>query len=196
MRALLLVLAAASLATAAPALGQRVGVPLGGTPNLNLTGFNGQVGALPDAVAAIEKLSGGRVAEIRFDNIGGAPGYDVVLVQGDHVRFQRFSRPGDRLVAFTQTSTPKWMLGWQNQRNATLVKNARVPLSDAIRTAEASVRGGAPAVAAGISHGASSPTTRIHAYNVALLRNGSQQRVAVNSDSGAIITNPGALPRW
>jgi uncharacterized membrane protein YkoI len=195
MRALLLALAAASLATAAPALGQRVGVGLGGTPNLNLTGFNGDVHALPDAVTTIEKSSGGRVAEIRFDNIDGVPGYDVVLVQGDHVRFQRFSRPSDKVVEFTQTKTPKWMLGWQSQRNASLVKGAKVPLADAIRTASARM-GGAPAVAAGISHGASSPTTRIHAYNVAVLRNGRQERVAVNSDSGAIITNPGALPRW
>ena len=67
MRNLLLALAATtSLAAAAPAFGQSVGMR--STPDLNLAGFNGQPDALPRAVSTIEKLSGGRVAEIRFDN--------------------------------------------------------------------------------------------------------------------------------
>jgi uncharacterized membrane protein YkoI len=194
MRALLLALAATgSLLAAAPALSQTVG--MSATPHLNLTGFNGNADTLPKVVSAIEHVSGGRVAEIRFDNIGGAPGYDVVLVQGDHVRFQRYNQLGTHPVAFSEAKLPKWMLDWRAQRNAQLVSDATVPLPDAIRTAEASMNN-SPAVAAGISHGAASASTRVHAYNVAVLRNGTQQRVGVNSRTGRIISNPQTLPRW
>jgi hypothetical protein len=174
-------------------VGQTVGVR--STPDINLTGFNGDAGALPDAVSVIEKLSGGRVAEIRFDNVSGVPGYDVALAQGDHMRFQRYTAPTHRLIAITEAKTPSWMLDWRGQRNMALVQNARVPLSDAIRTAEGSMRG-APAAAAGISHGAASAATRVHAYNVAVVQNGALRRVAVNSDSGSVIANPRALPGW
>jgi uncharacterized membrane protein YkoI len=195
MRALMLALsAAASLAVAAPALGQKT-VGMGATPQLNLTGFSGDPRALTNAVTAIEGRSGGRVAEIRFDNVDGAPGYDVVLVKADNVRFQRINVQGGAPVEYSESKTPKWMLGWRSRGNARLVRDATVPLADAIRTAQASMNN-APAVAAGISHGASSAATRVHAYNVAVLRNGAQRRVAVNSQTGGIISNPQALPRW
>lgn len=194
MRVLLLALAgAASLATAAPALAQSVGMR--STPDINLTGFNADAHVLPNAVTNIEKLSGGRVAEIRFHNVKGVPGYDVALAQGDHIRFQRYTKPNAKMITLTESTTPAWMLDWRGQKNMTLVQNAKVPLADAIRTAEGTMRN-APAVAAGIAHGASSPTTAVHAYNVSLLVNGAQHRVAVNSDSGAVISNPQALPRW
>jgi len=194
MRALLLALAAtACLAAAAPAFGQSVGMK--STPNINLAGFSGDVHSLPTAVSNIEKLSGGRVAEIRYHNVGGVPGYDVALAQGDHMRFQRFTKAGNKPVELAESKTPAWMLDWRGQKNMSLVHGAKVPLADAIRTAEASMKG-APAVAAGILHGAADPSTAVHAYNVSVLKNGSQHRVAVNSDSGALIANPQTLPGW
>jgi hypothetical protein len=196
MRASLLALvAAASLAVAAPALAQSQTVGVRSTPDINLTGFSGDADSLPSAVSAIEKLSGGRVAEIRFDNVDGVPGFDVALAQGNHIRFQRYTRPSNRLITISESKTPKWMLDWRGQRNMTLVQNAKVPLADAIRTASGSMRG-APAAAAGISHGAANANTRVHAYNIALVQNGALHRVAVNSDTGNVIANPTALPRW
>src|ERR1700756_4330342 len=101
MRTLLLALAAsASLAAAAPASGQSVGGK--STPNINLAGFSGDVHALPSAVSNIEKLSGGRVAEIRYHNVGGVPGYDVALAQGDHMRFQRYSKEANKPIELTE----------------------------------------------------------------------------------------------
>lgn len=194
MRMLFLALAATtSLAAAPSALSQSVGVR--SIPDINLTGFSGDAQALPNAVSAIEKLSGGRVAEIRFDNINGVPGFDVALAQGNHMRFQRYTKSSGGLITFSEAKTPAWMLDWRGQRNMSLVQNARVPLADAIRTASGSMRG-APAAAAGISHAASSATTSVHAYNIAVVQNGALRRVAVNSDSGAVINNPSALPRW
>ena len=192
-RQLLVLAVAASLMAAAPALSQSVGVR--STPDIDLTGFKGVAQPLATAVSAIEKVSGGRVAEIRFDNVAGVPGYDVALAQGDHIRFQRYTKPSERMITLSETKTPAWMLDWRGQRNMALVQNAKVPLADAIRTAERSSRG-APAAAAGISHGAASATTAVHAYNIAVVQNGALHRVAVNSDSGAVIANPTALPRW
>jgi uncharacterized membrane protein YkoI len=194
MRAPLLALAVtASLAAAAPALGQSVGVR--GTPDINITGFSGDPGALPNAVSVIEKRSGGRVAEIRFDNIAGVPGYDVALAQHDHMRFQRYTVATQRVIALTESKTPAWMLDWRSKKNMDIVLNAKVPLADAIRTASNSMRG-APAAAAGISHGAAIQRGNVHAYNVAVVQNGSLRRVAVNSDTGNVIANPEVLPGW
>jgi uncharacterized membrane protein YkoI len=196
MRALLFALAATtSLAVAVPALGQSQSVGMKSTPDINLSGFSGDAHALPTAVSNIEKLSGGRVAEIRYHNVDGVPGYDVALAQGDHMRFQRFAKAGNKPIELTESKTPAWMLDWRGAKNMTLVHNAKVPLADAIRTAEASMNG-APAVAAGILHGAADPSTSVHAYNVSILKNGAQHRVAVNSDSGAMIANPSTLPGW
>jgi hypothetical protein len=111
------------------------------------------------------------------------------------MRFQRYTRPGEKLITLSQSKTPKWMLDWRGRRNMTLVKAARVPLADAIRTATSQTRG-APAAAAGISRGAASATTRVHAYNIAVVQNGALRRVAVNSDTGAVIANPNTLPGW
>lgn len=194
MRALLFALAAsASLAVTVPALGQSVGMK--STPNINLAGFNGDVHSLPKAVSNIEKLSGGRVAEIRYHNVGGVPGYDVALAQGDHIRFQRYQKEGAKPIELMEAKAPAWMLDWRGQKNMALVHKAKVPLAAAIQTAEESMKG-APAMAAGISHGAGDASTSVHAYNVSVLKDGAQHRVAVNSDTGALIANPDALPGW
>jgi hypothetical protein len=81
MRTLILALVAAcSLATAAPVAAQSVAMPA--HPDVNLTGFKGDASTLPNAVGRIESVSGGRVVEIRHNNVAGTPGYDVVLAKG------------------------------------------------------------------------------------------------------------------
>jgi len=190
MRVFILALSAATtLAATAPALAQNVG--LKDHPELNLAGFSGDPTALPKAVHNIETLTSGRVVEIRYDNVQGVPGYDVVVAHGPNVKFQRFTRPGSGPVELSEATTPAWMLNYRTQKNVSLASNAKIRLADAIHTASASM-GGAPAVAAGIAHGAAKQS-HVHAYNVLLVRNGKQQRVAVNSDSGNVIANPQAL---
>jgi hypothetical protein len=194
MRILPLALAAAtSLAAATPMLAQNVG--LRAFPELNLTGFSGEPTALPKAVSNIETLSGGRVVEIRYNNVAGVPSYDVVVAQGDQVRFLRFSRAGSAPLELTETATPAWMLDWRAEKNVNLGQVAKVRLADAIRTAEAN-KGGSPAVAAGIARGAADPNNAVKAYNVSILNNGVQQRVAVDSETGSVIANPEALAAW
>jgi hypothetical protein len=191
MRALLLALAmASSFAAGAPTLAQTLKV----NPNLviDVTGFSGDATALATAASNIASLSGGQVAAIAYNNVAGTPGYGVVVTQGSNVRFMRLDKPTGQPVEMSEASVPSWMLNWRNQRRAVAVQAAKVPLADAIRTAEAS-QGGAPAVVAGIARSASNPTSEVHAYMVGILKNGDLHPVAVDSQTGAVIANPSAL---
>lgn len=71
-------------------------------------------------------------------------------------------------------------------------RHAAVSLTAAIRTAEQS-QNGAPAVAAGIARSASNPTSEVQAYTVLLDVNGGVQSVSVDTSTGEVIANPGAL---
>ena len=133
--------AAAALSAAAPALSQSVAMPP--HPDINTAGFSGDANALSGAVKAVEAASGGRVVEIRYNNVAGAPGYDIVLERKGEVSFQRFSDPAAGLVVLTDKTEPAWMLGWRGRKDVSLVSTASVPLTDAIRTAESVT--GAPA---------------------------------------------------
>jgi hypothetical protein len=191
MRALLLALVTAStLAAGAPTLAQTLTV----NPNfvIDVTGFSGDANTLASGVSNIESAMGGRVAAIAFNNVAGTPGYGVILAQGSNVRLMRLDKPGGQAIDISQASVPTWMLNWRNQRRASAVEAAKVPLADAIRTAEASQRG-APAVVAGIARSASNPSSDVHAYMVGLLKDGRLHPVAVDSRSGMVIENPSAL---
>ncbi|MBA4010468.1 MAG: hypothetical protein C0481_01255 [Phenylobacterium sp.] len=191
MRAFLLALATiGSLAAAAPSLAQTLKVNQ--DISIDVTGFSGDPKILSDMVTKIESLNGGRVAAVTFDNVGGAPGYSAIVLNGADVRFWRLDSPTSDAVEIIGASVPSWMLNWKAQRRATAVKDAKVSLADAIRTAQAA-RKGAPAVVAGIARSASNPTSEVHAYMVGILKDGRLERVAVDSQSGRPIENPEAL---
>ncbi len=195
MRALVVALAAAtSLAIATPTSAQNVG--LRSFPRVDLAGFSGDANALPTAVTNIEKTTGGRVIEIRYNNVSGVPGYDVVLAKGSDVTFLRFSRPETGAVQLTGKTVPDWMLNWTSKKNTSLGESAKVRLADAIRAAEAD-RQGAPAVAAGIARSAAEGDADVHAYNVLISSGGGgQRRVAVDTQTGQVIADPSALADW
>jgi hypothetical protein len=191
---LLPLIAAAALAGAAvPAIAQSVDQPA--HTALNLTGFSGEPGALAGAVTSIEGVSNGQVVEIRYNSVAGVPGYDVVLAKGSQISFLRFDKPTGGLVTLTDKTEPAWMLNWTARDDISLVRNAKVKLPDAIRAAEAA-RGNAPAVAAGMARSAAGANTAVKAYNVAIVKDGSQRRVAVDSESGEVIANPAMLAAW
>ena len=191
MRALLLALATvSSLAAAAPTLAQTLKV--NSKISIDVAGFSGDPMVLADAVTKIESMNGGRVAAIAYNNVAGAPGYGVIVLKGSEVRYWRLDKPAGQPVELTGASIPSWMLTMRDQRRATAVKDARVSLADAIRTAEGTQRG-APAVVAGIARSAANPTSDIQAYMVGLLQEGRLTRVAVDSQTGLRISNPDAL---
>ena len=47
-----------------------------------------------------------------------------------------------------------------------------------------------------IAVSASNPGSDVHAYNILLLNDGNTQRVAVDSETGAVIADPAALRGW
>ena len=86
------------------------------------------------------------------------------------------------------------MLKWQQKIDVQLASKANVSLSQAVHTAESQI--GAAALAAGIARSASNPNSDVHAYNVLLDDNGSIKRIAVDSSTGEIISDPGQLDSW
>jgi hypothetical protein len=159
---------------------------------IDVTGFSGDANTLPNAVANIESVAGGRVAAIAYNNVAGTPGYGVILVQGSDIKFMRLDKPAGQPVAISPAATPSWMSSWRNQRRAAIVRSAEVPLADAIRTAEAQEHG-SPAVVAGIARSASNTTSDVHAYMVGILESGHLHPVAIDSKTGRPIEDPSLL---
>jgi hypothetical protein len=180
---------AAAAAVAGLAFAQKVSVP--SHPPLNLAGFSGNQHALPDAVRAIEASTGGRVVGILYNNKQGAPGYDVVLARGNRISFQRYPAPPNGKAALTDSTKPDQSLKWAGRLAVKDVQNAKIPLVEAIRTAEA--RRGAPAVAAGLNPNSTQPSDDVKAYNVVLLQGGAERRVAVDANTGQVIADPSAM---
>ena len=192
MRAALLLASILAVGSSVPALAQTVAQ----RPYAqgDFSSFRGGPNALPDAIRAIESTNGGHVIDIRFRPDGGAAGFDAVVTRKDEVQFIHFGDTGGAVV-LQQTSEPAWMLPWRGRMDVRLVKQAPVSLSAAVRTAEAA-HPGASAIAAGIARSATNATSDVKAYNVLLLENGTVRRVAVDSATGEVIANPGALTEY
>jgi uncharacterized membrane protein YkoI len=178
----------------APVLAQPVSQPA--HPLGNVSAFRGKPSTLTNIIQQVEQTGPGRVIEIRFDDSLGTPAYYLAVAESGKVSFLHLAREGGEIVPVDEHSQPVGMMSWRKRDNARLAAHAPVSLSDAIRTAEQHANG-APAVAAGIARGASSPTTDVHAYNVLVLRpDGATHRVAVDSETGEVIADPSALGQW
>jgi hypothetical protein len=186
-------LAGAAALAAAAAQAQPVAQPA--APRGDIAGFTGGPQALPRAIGRIERSAGGRVMEIRFDRRAGRPGYDAVVAKGPQLVFLR-AEQDRRARVIAARAEPAWMLGWKGRKDVRIAERARVSLASAVRTAEASDHD-APAVAAGIATSASNPTSRVHAYNVLLEQGrGHTRRLAVDANTGQVISDPSALSYW
>jgi uncharacterized membrane protein YkoI len=162
----------------------------------DVSAFHGSPQTLIRIINDVEQTNPGRVIEIRFDDSSGTPGFDVAIVHEGQVTFMRLEREGGELTPVAEQSQAVWMMNMRKMDNTRLAAKAPVSLADAIRTAEGNMNG-EPAVAAGIATGASDPTTDVHAYNILILQNdGSTHRIAVDSETGAVIANPSALTGW
>lgn len=161
----------------------------------DMKGFNGAPDSLTTMISRIERSTGGRVIEIRFTNADGMPGYRAVVARGGQLQFLRIAATNGEAVALNDTSLPDWMLHWRDRKAAELAQQAKVPLADAIVTAE-KAQDGAPALAAGVAASSTNPTTDVKAYNILVYRDGDVQRVAVDADTNQVIANPQALASW
>jgi len=170
------------------------GVAQAGYYKGDLDAFHGNGQSLIQALQAFHAGSDARVVEIRFTDQNGDPGYNAVLQKHGRVDFVHIDETG-RSVELDSASLPDWMLKRKSKIDLRFDRKATIPLAQAISTAEAAYDG-APAVAAGIARSASNPDSNVHAYNVLLDAGGRIQRVAVDSMSGQIISDPQALTAW
>jgi uncharacterized membrane protein YkoI len=173
------------------ALAQQVSQP--SFTNADISAFHGNDNTLVNAIALIEQSTGGKVIDIRFSNsTNGMPGYNVVIVKAAQVQFFHFEERSKHVTELDASSKPVYMLNWRGKSDVHFAMQAQVPLSTAVQTAEQS-HPGSPAMAAGIARSASNPDSEVHAYNVLLNRGGSVKRVAVDSATGEVISDPSAL---
>jgi uncharacterized membrane protein YkoI len=164
----------------------------GNYPQSDLYAFHGNNDSLTGAIDAVQQSTGGKVVEIRFAQQNGKPGYHTVVAQNGQVQFGRIEPPSKNVTELT--TRPDWMLKWGQKTDVQLATKAKVSLSQAVHTAESQI--GAPALAAGMARSASDPNSDVHAYNVLLDNNGSIERVAVDSATGEMISDPGQLGSW
>jgi uncharacterized membrane protein YkoI len=160
----------------------------------DLDAFHGNANSLIQALHAFHADSDARVVEIRFTDRNGDPGYNAVLQKNGRTDFVHIDETG-RSVELDSASLPDWMLKRKSRTDLRFDRKATVPLSQAISTAEAAYDD-APAVAAGIARSASNPDSDVHAYNVLLDQGGTIKRVAVDSMTGQVISDPQALTAW
>jgi uncharacterized membrane protein YkoI len=170
------------------------GVAQAGFYKGDLDAFHGDDQSLIQALQAFHAGTAARVVEIRFSDKNGDPGYDAVLQKQGRVEFVHIDENG-RSVELDSASLPDWMLTRKSKMDLRFDRKATVPLAQAIATAEAA-DGGAPAVAAGIARSASNPDSDVHAYNVLLDKGGMTKRVAIDSMTGQVISDPQALTAW
>jgi uncharacterized membrane protein YkoI len=161
--------------------------------NADTSSFHGNDNTLINAIALVEKSTGGKVIDIRFSNAtNGVPGYNVVIVKAAQAQFFHFEERSKNLVELNASSKPVYMLNWRGKADVHFALQTQISLPAAIQSAEQS-QPGAPAMAAGIARSASNPDSEVHAYNVLLNRGGNVKRVAIDIATGQVISDPSAL---
>jgi uncharacterized membrane protein YkoI len=163
--------------------------------NGDIAAFHGKPDSLINAIHKVENVTGGRVIEIRFAEKDGMPGYHIAMVKGGKITFIRLDEQSGKVLQIDEASTPVWMLNWRGKADVHFAETAKVPLSQAILTAE-QANNNAPAIAAGIARSASNPNSAVHAYNVLIDADGTPRRFAIDDSNGGVIADPGALSGW
>lgn len=186
--------AAGCLGIAGAGFAQIVSQPAG--PVGDIAGFHGGPRTLTRAIDRAETLTGGVVVEARFSRRDGKAGFDMLAAKGRRLIALRLERLDDGAVQTIRANAePDWMLKWTQRADIGVVRRARVPLDAAVRTAEAAGRG--PAVAVGVARGDVGAGTGVKAYNVLIESpGGSTHRVAVDANTGLVISDPDALSGW
>jgi hypothetical protein len=148
-------------------------------------------GSLANAITTIEGATGGRVLEIRFRMAGGDPRYDAIVASGPNIeRVSVGVHPGDQVIQINERDLPTWMAGHQLRSDQRSIRQAKVPLAEAVVMAHRMV--GGPAVDAGLASPLSSDNL-VMAYNIEVIKDGDPVRVAIDAQTGAPIANPDAL---
>jgi hypothetical protein len=145
---------------------------------------------LPLAIAAVEKSSGGRVLEIRFRVLRGAPGFDAVVAKSGAFSHLRIAIPSNTVAEISEVDIPDWMANWVLKADAGSLAQAKLHLVDAVEKAEQITDGAA------VDAGVAAPLTadnRVLAYDVEVIKSEKPVRLAIDASTGDPIANPDAL---
>lgn len=161
------------------------------SPTSDIAGFTGGERTLPRIIEHVQHATGARVIDARYSRRGGQDGFDVLATKGGQLQYLRLARPDGPLQVIRAEDRPAWMLSPGRRHDLAVARAARVPLDQAVIAAERA--SGAPAVAAGLAP-LSASLSSIHAYNVLVdYPGGHTRRIAVDDDSGMVISDPGVL---
>jgi uncharacterized membrane protein YkoI len=148
------------------------------------------MGALAHAASALETATGGKVLEIRLANTAGEPAFEAAILRDPDVLYMRIQAPDEHVTQIDVSDLPPWLIDFHLEAYGRTASKARVPLDEAIVSAEA--RALAPAVDAGIAKPIGG-TNAVPAYFVQTAKGGRQQLLAVDAQTGAFIANPDEL---
>jgi uncharacterized membrane protein YkoI len=148
------------------------------------------MGALAHAVGAIEGDIGGKVLEIRLENVAGPPGFEAALAKGDGVLYMHVGSVSDDVTQIEVRNLPPWLLDYHLEAYMRSIDKAEVPLTSAILRAEE--RSGGAAIGAGLAKPLGG-TNAVLAYFVETIQDHRRESLAVDARTGAFIENPQSL---
>lgn len=147
-------------------------------------------GALARATIALEGQTGGKVLEIRLADEKGAPNFEAVVKQRDHLVYMRIASPHSEVTEISVSELPHWMTDYRLEAYMRSIEKAKVALADAVVQAEE--RSGAPAIGAGLARPIDG-SNGVLAYYVETSKSGKRLLSAIDAQSGAFVSNPESL---
>ena len=143
--------------------------------------------SLSHAVQVLEGKTGGKVLEVRLSDEPGDPSFDAVIAKGNDVLYMHIAAISDAVTSIEIKQLPEWMLGREMKAYVKGIRQAHLPLAQAIALAERSAN--KPAIGAGLAAPLSG-TNAVLAYNVEVMKAGKRDRIAIDAITGAQIANP------
>jgi uncharacterized membrane protein YkoI len=145
--------------------------------------------SLRHAVQVLERKTGGKVLEVRLSDQAGDPSFDAVIAKGDDLLYMHIAL-SDSITSMEMAQLPEWMVGRELMGYMKSVRQAQLPLAEAISLAERMAN--KPAIGAGLAAPLSG-TNAVLAYNVEVMKAGKRDRIAIDAVTGAPIANPDEL---
>jgi uncharacterized membrane protein YkoI len=154
-----------------------------------LAAANAGQGSLNRAISAVEELTGGRVVEIHFDTANGAGHYEATIARNgtmDHAIVNLATR---RVAILDQDQAPARTFEFRDKAGAEMiVRSSKVPLPDAVASAEQASRG--VAIAAETTRSADGYMV---VHDIETVRADAMVPVLVDAKTGQVIADPQPL---
>ncbi len=139
--------------------------------------FNAAKLSLPQAIAAVQKQSHGKVLDMTFETKSGTPMYDATVWANNAEQMWSVDANTGKVTKSTEAPMPQAKLDQQDKTELHGVKSAKIDLSQAVRAAEQ--KSGGKAIDAGIQ-----ASNGIASYDVQTVKGGAVQAFTVNPQNG------------